>query len=212
MSRSSGPIEVERKFVPGPGVEDHLRSMGAELQDEMVFQDSYYDTPDLRLTLADLWLRRRGDTWELKHPPVRGARGLTGASTQYQELNCESEIRRRVSEELGVPCPPSLENLDLEEFARFVTTRRRFLLSPQDGSDFKAVVVDLDTTDFGFAVGEVEVLVQTQEEVQNAMKKVEDICRQLGVLSESPVPGKMTTFLQRNRVEHYRQLLEAHVL
>ncbi|XP_063313215.1 thiamine-triphosphatase-like [Pelobates fuscus] len=211
MSHPSGPIEVERKFVPGPEVEDQLLTLGAVLQDEMKFQDSYYDSPDLRLTLADMWLRKRADSWELKHPLVRGARGLNGTSTQYQELNNEAEIICRVSEELGVPCPHNLESLQLEEFARFVTTRRKFLLPLDDNSNHN-VVVDLDMTDFGFAVGEVEVLVQTKEEVQSALVKVDDICKKLGVFSISPVPGKMSTFLKRNREEHYRKLLEVHVL
>ncbi|KAM8962136.1 thiamine-triphosphatase [Pelodytes ibericus] len=211
MSYPTGPIEVEQKFVPGPDVEDQLHSLGAELQDETVFEDSYFDSTDLSLTLNDVWLRKRGDNWELKHPPKRGARGLNGASTLYQELTCEAEIMCRVSEELGVPCVLSLEALDLKEFARFVTTRRRFLLPSLDGIAHK-VYIDLDLTDFGFAVGEVEVLVQTKEEVQSAMQKVEDVCRKLGVLSDSPVAGKMSTFLQRNRPDHYQQLLAAHVL
>ncbi|KAE8633499.1 hypothetical protein XENTR_v10001896 [Xenopus tropicalis] len=208
---SSGPIEVERKFVPGPQVEDELLRLGAKLQNEITFRDSYYDTPDCRLTLGDVWLRRREDSWELKYPPQRGTRGLNGASTQYLELSCEADITRRVSEELNIPCPHSLDLLQLQEFASFVTRRRRFEFPPRNGSKHK-VVVDLDTADFDFSVGEVEVLVKTQEEVKSALMEVEEICKQLGVLSDSPVPGKMSTFLKINRADHYKQLLEAHVL
>ncbi|XP_044143895.1 thiamine-triphosphatase isoform X1 [Bufo gargarizans] len=214
MSPSSqlpGLIEVERKFVPGPDVEIKLCALGAKLLEEITFRDSYYDGPDLRLTLNDMWLRRRGDSWELKHPPQRGAKGLKGASTQYMELTSEDDIIRRVSEELGVPCPPNIESFGLNEFASFVTRRRRFLLPLAENSDSK-VVVDLDEADFGFTVGEVEVLVKTQEEVENAFKKVEEICRLLGVFRETPVQGKVSTFLQMNRADLYRQLLEAHVL
>uniref|UniRef100_A0A8C5PGZ2 Thiamine-triphosphatase n=1 Tax=Leptobrachium leishanense TaxID=445787 RepID=A0A8C5PGZ2_9ANUR len=178
MSHPTGPIEVERKFVPGPTVEDQLHSLGAELKDETVFQDSYYDSLDNRLTLADIWLRKRADSWELKQPLLRGAHGLNGASTQYQEVTCEAEILRRVSEELGVPCPHNLDALGLNEFARFVTTRRKFLFPAHNGSGHN-VAVDLDTTDFGFAVGEVEVLVQREDEVKRALQEVEDTCRKL---------------------------------
>uniref|UniRef100_A0A803K671 Thiamine-triphosphatase n=1 Tax=Xenopus tropicalis TaxID=8364 RepID=A0A803K671_XENTR len=176
---SSGPIEVERKFVPGPQVEDELLRLGAKLQNEITFRDSYYDTPDCRLTLGDVWLRRREDSWELKYPPQRGTRGLNGASTQYLELSCEADITRRVSEELNIPCPHSLDLLQLQEFASFVTRRRRFEFPPRNGSKHK-VVVDLDTADFDFSVGEVEVLVKTQEEVKSALMEVEEICKQLG--------------------------------
>ncbi|KAM3937567.1 thiamine-triphosphatase isoform 2-T2 [Leptodactylus fuscus] len=214
MSPSSqlpGPIEVERKFVPGPDVEDKLCTLGAELLEEITFRDSYFDNSDLRLTLNDMWLRRRGDSWELKHPPQRGARGLSGASTQYMELTSEDDIICRVSEELGVPCPLNIESFGLQEFASFVTRRRRFQLPLVEKSNLK-VVVDLDEADFGFAVGEVEVLVQTKEEIENALKKVETICKQLGVFRETPVQGKVSTFLQMNRADHYRQLVEAHVI
>ncbi|CAJ0930741.1 unnamed protein product [Ranitomeya imitator] len=158
-----------------------------------------------------MWLRRREGSWELKHPPQRGARGLYGASTQYMELTSEDDIISRVSEELGVPRPHNIESFGLNEFASFVTRRRRFQLPLVENSNTK-VVVDLDEADFGFAVGEVEVLVKTQEEVENALQKVEEICRQLGVYRETPVQGKVSTFLQMNRADHYRQLLEAHVI
>ncbi|XP_075067311.1 thiamine-triphosphatase [Mixophyes fleayi] len=210
-SHLSGPIEVEQKFVPGPDIEDRLYGLGAELLEEITFQDSYYDSTDLHLTLCDMWLRKRGDRWELKLPPQRGTRNLKGSSTQYLELSCENEIIHRVSEELGVPCPLTIEALELKKFASFVTRRRRFQLPHEDGSSAKAVV-DLDETDFDFAIGEVEVLVNTQEEVQSALEKVEDVCKQLGVLKDSPVQGKVSTFLQRNCTDHYQQLLQANIL
>ncbi|XP_063769671.1 thiamine-triphosphatase [Pseudophryne corroboree] len=211
MSHLSGPIEVEQKFVPGPEIEDSLHALGAELLEEVTFQDSYYDSTDLRLTLCDMWLRRRGDRWELKLPPERDARNVKGSSTQYLELSNDAEIIRRVSEELGVQRPLSIEALGLNNFASFVTHRRRFQLPHVEGSSTKAVV-DLDETDFGFAVGEVEVLVNRQEEVQDALKKVEEVCKQLGVPKGSPVQGKVSTFLQRNNTEHYKQLLEANII
>lgn len=210
-SHLPGPIEVERKFVPGLDVEKTLGILGAELLEETTFRDSYYDSPNLCLTLNDLWLRRRGDSWELKHPPQRGTRGLKGASTQYMELTSEDDIICRLSEELGVPSPPNIESFGLNMFASFVTRRRRFHLPIVENSNTK-VVVDLDEADFGFAVGEVEVLVQTQEEVENALKKVEEICRKLGVYRETPVQGKVSTFLEMNCADHYRKLMEAHVI
>lgn len=74
----SGSIEVEVKFTAGPGTEARLAALGAALAGSSSFRDRYYDTPDLRLTRADHWLRlRQGAGWELKCPPVprRGAGG-----------------------------------------------------------------------------------------------------------------------------------------
>ncbi|XP_072271206.1 thiamine-triphosphatase isoform X2 [Pyxicephalus adspersus] len=188
-SHLSAPIEVERKFIPGPEVEKSLNAIGAKLLKEITFRDCYYDSPDLRLALADYWLRKREDSWELKYPPQIGARGLTGASTQYLEVTQENQIICKISEVLGVPSPPNIEAFGLGELASFVTRRRRFQLPLEESSKTK-VVVDLDEADFGFEVGEVEVIVETQEEVQNAMQKLEDICKKLGVFQESAVQGK----------------------
>ncbi|XP_068098332.1 thiamine-triphosphatase isoform X2 [Hyperolius riggenbachi] len=208
-SQLSCPIEVERKFVPGTDVEKTLHGLGAVLLEKVTFRDSYYDSPDVLLTLADFWLRKRDDTWELKHPPKRGATGFIGGSTQYVEVTQKDEIIHKISEELGVPCAPSIEAFGLNEFASFVTCRRRFQLPLEENAVTK-VVVDLDKADFGFVVGEVEVLVKNQEEVQNAMLKVEEICRKLGSFRETPVQGKVSTFLQLHRPEHYKKLMEAH--
>ncbi|CAM2102871.1 unnamed protein product [Caretta caretta] len=74
----SGSIEVEVKFTARPGTEARLAALGAALAGSSSFRDRYYDTPDLRLTRADHWLRlRQGAGWELKCPPVprRGAGG-----------------------------------------------------------------------------------------------------------------------------------------
>lgn len=210
-SHLSEPIEVERKFVLGPGVEKTLYALGAELLQEITFRDSYYDSPDLRLTLADCWLRKRENSWELKHPPEPGARGLSGASTQYAELTQEDNIIKQVSKVLSVPSPHSIEAFGLNEFASFVTHRRRFQLPLEESSSTK-VVVDLDEADFGFAVGEVEVIVQKQEEVQDALQKVEEICKKLGVFQESAVEGKVSTYLRLNHFEHYKKLIEAHII
>ncbi|XP_005290219.2 thiamine-triphosphatase [Chrysemys picta bellii] len=76
----SGSIEVESKFEAGPDTEARLAALGAAPAGSSSFRDLYYDTPDLRLTRADHWLRlRQGAGWELKCPPVpRG--GAEGSS------------------------------------------------------------------------------------------------------------------------------------
>ncbi|KAH0626171.1 hypothetical protein JD844_000986 [Phrynosoma platyrhinos] len=73
----SGLIEVEQKFIFSAGTAEKLATLGATLQSDCSFRDQYYDTVDLRLTLADHWLRlRQGAGWELKCPPqpLEGAR------------------------------------------------------------------------------------------------------------------------------------------
>ena len=63
---AQGLIEVELKFVPGPGTEERLQELGGTLERRVTFRDSYYDTPELSLMRADYWLRQReGSGWEL---------------------------------------------------------------------------------------------------------------------------------------------------
>ncbi|XP_011786214.1 PREDICTED: thiamine-triphosphatase isoform X3 [Colobus angolensis palliatus] len=89
-SMAQGLIEVERKFVPGPGTEERLRELGGTLEHRVTFRDTYYDTPELSLMQADHWLRRREDSgWELKCP---GAAGVLGHHTEYKELTAEPTI------------------------------------------------------------------------------------------------------------------------
>lgn len=58
---AQGLIEVERKFIPGPGTEQRLQELGATLERRVIFRDTYYDTPELSLMRADHWLRQRED-------------------------------------------------------------------------------------------------------------------------------------------------------
>ncbi|KAG7488716.1 hypothetical protein MATL_G00036550 [Megalops atlanticus] len=72
--------------------------------------------------------------------------------------------------------------------------------------------VDLDQADFGFCVGEIEVLVPDGKEVQSALKKIQRTAERLGLSGDRRIQGKMDAYLQRYCPEHYRKLLNAHVL
>ncbi|XP_069341694.1 thiamine-triphosphatase isoform X5 [Eulemur rufifrons] len=93
---AQGLIEVEIKFIPGPGTEERLQELGGTLEHRVIFRDTYYDTPELSLMRADHWLRQREDSgWELKCP---GAAGVLGPHTQYMELTAEPAIVAQLCE------------------------------------------------------------------------------------------------------------------
>nr|XP_033802174.1 thiamine-triphosphatase [Geotrypetes seraphini]XP_033802175.1 thiamine-triphosphatase [Geotrypetes seraphini] len=212
MATSLAVLEVERKFIYSSDVEDMLQTLGATLQGRLLFRDTYYDTVDLHLTLNDHWLRDRQGSWELKLPfSLHGGDKSSNPVTQYQELTREKEIIAAVGEVLG--CTPLSEGMEalvaelrLQAFASYVTDRKSYEV-PREG-----LHVDLDEADFGFAVGEVEKVVSTAEEVPEALERINHFCSQLGVTSVKKVPGKMTTYLHQYRPEHYQKLKEAHVL
>ena len=70
----------------------------------------------------------------------------------------------------------SLRNeLDLDVFATFSTTRQTYHLPH--------CTVDLDIADFGFEVGEIEVMVSDETRIVDALNIIDDMARKLGMIS-----------------------------
>nr|XP_045009963.1 thiamine-triphosphatase isoform X2 [Jaculus jaculus] len=212
---AQGCIEVERKFVPGPGTEEKLKELGGTLEHQVTFRDTYYDTSELSLMRSDHWLRQRESSgWELKCP---GASGVSGPHTEYMELTSESAIVARLSELLGTEglgaagVAAVLGPLGLQEVASFVTNRStwKLVLSGTDEQE-PTLRVDLDTADFGYAVGEVEVLAHKEAEVPAALAKILTISSMLGVPAQEKAPAKLIMYLQRYRPQDYQRLLDGY--
>ena len=66
-----------------------------------------------------------------------------------------------------------LSKLNLVCFAEFTTVRCSFTLGEE-------VRIDLDKADFGYCVGEIEVIVPEGEDMQPAMEKIEKTAQKLG--------------------------------
>ncbi|XP_070623175.1 thiamine-triphosphatase isoform X2 [Erythrolamprus reginae] len=234
----SGAIEVEQKFLFGPSTIEKLVELGAILESHVSFSDSYYDVHDWSLTRQDHWLREReGVGWELKCPPVgeMGSKETPCAAeitkhpsapflqppkdtrsshvaTQYREVTSPQSIVTRLcglldrdpGENWKSCVSKAVEELGLEVFASFVTTRRKYRVGD--------LHVDLDEADFGYAVGEVEVVVQRLEDVPEALEKIQKFCRQLGLEEKTAIPGKMSVYLHRFTPAHYKALTEAGIV
>ncbi|XP_060111376.1 thiamine-triphosphatase [Heteronotia binoei] len=140
--------------------------------------------------------------------PLGGA-GRPDSATQYQEVTCPRDIVAHVCGLLGVDLAASccgdvaraVEKLGLEEFASFVTRRRKYRV--------RELCVDLDEADFGYAVGEVEAVVRRQEDVPEALERIQELGRQLGFDEKTRVPGKMSVYLHKFRPAHYESLVRA---
>ena len=193
-------IEVERKFVLERDSDSKLRRQGSKLLNECSFTDVYYDTSDYRLTTNDHWLRKRNNQWQLKCPPeVR--RGDTRC-TQYAEYDNERTILKSLQVLLdkeppppsqppaagGLPCVTGtstststsgysnlqglVQKASLNEFAQYTTHRKTYVL---DG-----FTIDLDLTDFGFQVGEIEVVVADESRITEALHQIDELAVKLG--------------------------------
>ncbi|MDP3784777.1 MAG: CYTH domain-containing protein [bacterium] len=195
-------IEVEKKFILSKEDEARLTEE-AEFLGEKTMEDAYYDTADYTLTSQDIWLRERDRRWELKLPLHKGAERL---GDQYRELTDENEIR----EYLKIPPKKTLAQ-DLEDagympFCVFKTVRRKYKKMP--------FVIDLDAVDFGdfsYALGEVELLINDHDDMNEAMEKIMEFGRKNG-LEITHVRGKVIEYLKRVKPEHYQTLVKANVV
>ncbi|XP_056868256.1 thiamine-triphosphatase isoform X2 [Takifugu flavidus] len=214
-------VEVERKFLWNADTLKTLEKIGGVAVTQCQFHDKYFDNPQFDLTLADTWLREREGRWELKCPTLFERTAKTNVAgelcTRYKEITNLSEIHLKVKEvikdyedgERG----PSLQEEDawlqrfqLVCFAEFTTIRRSFVLEEE------GVRVDLDQADFGYSVGEIEVLVPEGGDVKSALGRIERIAQKLGLTGNQRIRGKMHVFLERNLPDHYAKLLREHVL
>ncbi|XP_034718567.1 thiamine-triphosphatase isoform X4 [Etheostoma cragini] len=219
-------VEVERKFVCNADTLKTLEKIGVCLGQRQ-FCDQYFDTPTFKLTLRDLWLRKRKECWELKCPTAvneeketSGERSKAAAlCSRYKEITNLPEIQLRVKEVLKDVCEDRetetsrsqedeawLSRMNLVCFAEFTTMRRSFTVEEE------GVQIDLDQADFGYSVGEIEVLVPEGGDVPSALEKIKRTADMLGLTGDQRVEGKMSVYLKRNYPEHYAKLLSEHVL
>ncbi|KAF4095944.1 thiamine-triphosphatase [Onychostoma macrolepis] len=234
-------VEVERKFVCDAEIMGKLQDIGAECIGQRQFRDQYFDSPDFILTLKDFWLRCREGLWELKCPAVSGTtpdNDTETLCTRYREITSlpliQSEVSKIIREHTAEGSESNssqreqidkvaenedteictaddtkwLNDLNLVCFAEFKTERCSYTLERVAG----AVRVDLDQADFGYCVGEIEVLVPEGGDMNAALQRITGIAVELGLSCEKKVKGKMDVYLQRYRPEHYAKLLSAHIL
>lgn len=168
------PVEVERKFNVTADTKIKLVEIGAELHKEKVFLDKYYDNPDYSLTLKDCWLRQRNESWELK--VVNGQ--FTKLASQYQEITETNEIADFLVNHFhrldlkGLAVDLVIKKLDLQPFVEYTTTRQTYFL-PE-------CIIDLDLTDFGYQVGEIEVMATDKSQIPRALETITSVAGKLG--------------------------------
>ncbi|KAA8580931.1 hypothetical protein FQN60_013889, partial [Etheostoma spectabile] len=192
-------VEVERKFVCNADTLKTLEKIGAVCLGQRQFCDQYFDTPTFKLTLRDMWLRKRKECWELKCPTAFNEAKETSEEqskaaalcSRYKEITNLPEIQIRVKEVLkdvredretetsrSQEDEAWLSTMNLVCFAEFTTMRRSFTLEEE------GVQIDLDQADFGFSVGEIEVLLPEGGDVQSALEKIKRTAEMLGLTGD----------------------------
>ncbi|KAH8197333.1 hypothetical protein TruAng_008499 [Truncatella angustata] len=169
-------LEVERKFLATPSAISYLRSNGEGSRFKkykslgvQINHDVYYDRDGV-LFSKGVYIRRRNGHWEAK---IRT--GGNFINSAFREIGGDKAVTEVVQKNLTVTADGAgIEKL-LEPCAEFITDRESWII---DGK-FR---VDVDTTDFGHTVGEVELTAflqsasgeqgEEQEEEKNLREKM----------------------------------------
>jgi adenylate cyclase class IV len=201
-NEASSMFEVEKKFKLSNNESKKLLE-GAEFISEKTFTDIYYDTPEYSLTKNDIWLRKRGEEFELKIPMHQMGQHLL---QQYQEIEGEEKIREIFSIAPIVDFETDILAFSYEPFCVCTTTRRKFKKDK--------FTIDLDLVeygDFSYELAEIELLVETKEQMDEAAREIEEFASSLG-LKQGYVRGKVLEYLARKCPAHFEALVASGVI
>lgn len=225
---------------------DKLSTMGFVKGTENVeFMDWYFDLPDPDwvLSLSDNWLRFRelirvneedksDGSWQMKCGTQ--IHNDNSGTTVYEELEGDEAINMAMSiikdktystvntrsETLmdGYVIPSLPINADksgLTPFARIKTTRSSWIFKDKDDPT-NNLNIDIDVTDFGYLVGEVEQVVESEEEVSVSKLRIQKVIEQITDASNynnnGPALGKLELYMIRNRKQHFEECVRHGVM
>lgn len=189
-------IEVEKKFKLTPEDIERLTD-GAEFINEKTFTDIYFDTADYSLTTKDYWLRCRDGKYELKIPLNDGKMSQDRDLDQYKELETEEEIRKVLDIKENKSFEEDLKDNGYIPFCTITTTRKKYKKNK--------FIIDLDTLDFGYSIGEIELMVEDESKIEEAHDEIMNFAKENN-LEIAPVRGKVLEYLHRNSPSHYEAL------
>jgi adenylate cyclase class IV len=187
-------IEVEKKFIVEQNELSRLIA-GAHFLGTEKHTDIYYDTADHALTKRSVWLRTREGKFELKFP--MGVRGKSGV-TSYDEIEDDELVAQKLGFPAGEPLDRTLASLGYRPFATITTTRSKY--------EKEGFHIDVDDTDFGHSVVEIELMVAGEHEMEAAGKRILDFASAQGISIAENIRGKVIEYLRRNDPAHYHAL------
>jgi adenylate cyclase class IV len=195
-------IEIERKIEAVPAFLEHVSSHGVFVKKQTI-HDTYFDTADYRYTGQNMWLRARDSLYfELKRV-IKGSHTID----RYEEITDQKEILRILGISQDEDFVTSLKSASIVPFASFVTHREKYSLS--------RCTVDVDIADFGdflYKIAEIECLVEQQSEIEEAEQYINDFLRQFSVnVSKKPL-AKLSMYLSRYQLNHYKFLQQRGII
>jgi adenylate cyclase class IV len=196
-------IEVEKKFEIEKSKLEKLLE-GANFVGEKSITDSYYDNSSYSLTLNNIWLRKRDGKFQLKLPTKEEAENPTSLFEKFHELETDEEIAKHFGWKLT---DSSLEELllshEYKPFTEFISNRRKYRKG-----DF---IIDIDSTNFGYNIMEVELLVDDGSMLQEAQDRIKEFADTFS-LEIKYIRGKLIELLYRKNREHFNALVKAGIV
>lgn len=196
-------IEVEIK-VPLEGDFRERLLAGAVLVRRVELRDVYFDDASFSLTLADKWLRERNGKFELKQPPEGGSRIGETAVQRYVEVSCDGEILSALGLLEGDDMAEVLRRAGIKPFAVIKSVRQKFKR--------KKFAIDIDETEFGYSLAEVELMAKDEQGVEEAQKEIMAFLAECGIGDVKRQLGKVAVYLRENSPEHFKKLVMRGVI
>ena len=176
-------IEVEKNFQP---TEEQLKAMllNAEFIENKSIRDVYYDFDNLKLLKDSIKLRNRNGSFELKIGKPGGV---------DQEIENKEEIENYFN----------TDNLDqfikdnLIEIINYNIDRKKY-----KKGDFN---IDIDETDFGYKICEIECLIEKEEDIKITKEKIYNLAREYN-WEIKKIPGKRAEYLRLLKPDIYKEI------
>lgn len=229
-------VEVEQKFQLNEtcDLDAKLISLGFVPKGTVRFVDWYFDTPSNDLSTNDLWLRYRdkggNGQWELKvrkdssvgtdsttvYDEIEGDQACTTATDilATKGIGAKEEETESTFDGFSIPKLPP-RTAGFSPFCRLETTRSSWVVASAD-SEYSGMQVDLDSTNTGHTVGEVETICSDSEiEIEKGKERVQQlvsILMEAETDSQGPAVGKLEHFLMTHRPEHYKACVASGVI
>lgn len=103
-----------------------------------------------------------------------------------------------------------MKSIGVHPFAS-LTTRRTSLNKDEFEIDLD-VVNSSEEASFEYMIGEVELIVDRQEDMETASKKIIAFCEENQLDISKPVRGKVLEFLYRHKPLHYQALVDSGLI
>jgi len=191
-------IEVEEKFELNNQALRQIRKH-CDFVNKTKNHDIYFDGPDYKLSANDIWLRSRNKKSELKYPiKVAG-------HFNYKEYDEPEEIYKKLNLKYTAK--------DKNDFRKVLDKNGLIAIM-----DFESVrqkykcgkfIIDIDNTNFGFGLFEVETKVENEADIEQAEKEIYQFIKNCGIKTKHLYSGKGVAYSRKFNPELLKVLIKA---